>query len=30
MICDRWGVTDAEMRLHYPCDDFVPDTAWQA
>lgn len=30
MIGDRWGVTDAEMRLHYPCDDFVPDPAWQA
>ena len=30
MIGDRWGVTDAETRRHYPCDDFVPDPAWQA
>ena len=30
MIGDRWGVTDAETRLHYPCDDFVPQPAWQA
>jgi hypothetical protein len=30
MIGDRWGVTDAETRLHYPCDDFVPKPAWQA
>lgn len=30
MIGDRWGVADAEMRLHYPCDTFVPNPAWQA
>jgi hypothetical protein len=30
MIGDRWGVTDAETRRHYPCDDFVPEPAWQA
>ena len=30
MIGDRWGVTDAETRRHFPCDDFVPDPAWQA
>lgn len=30
MIGDRWGVTDAETRLHYPCDDLVPHPAWQA
>ncbi len=30
MIGDRWGVTDAEVRLHYACDDVVPDPAWQA
>jgi hypothetical protein len=30
MIGDRWGVTDAETRLRYPCDDFVPQPAWQA
>jgi hypothetical protein len=30
MIGDRWGVTDAETRLHYPCDDLVPKPAWQA
>ncbi|MFC5677093.1 polyketide cyclase [Aeromicrobium endophyticum] len=30
MIGDRWGATDAETRLHYPCDDFVPKPAWQA
>lgn len=23
MIGDRWGVTDVETRLPYPCDDFV-------
>jgi hypothetical protein len=30
VIGDRWGVTDAETSLHYPCDDIVPDPAWQA
>jgi hypothetical protein len=30
MIGDRWGVTVAEMRLHYPCDDLVPDPGWEA
>ncbi|KQX74435.1 hypothetical protein [Aeromicrobium sp. Root472D3] len=30
MIGDRWGVTDAETRRHYPCDDVVPRPAWQA
>ena len=30
MIGDRWGVTDAETSLHYPCDDVVPHPAWQA
>ena len=30
MIGDRWGVTDAETHLHYPCDDLVPEPAWQA
>jgi hypothetical protein len=24
MIGDRWGVTEAEIRRRYPCDDFVP------
>jgi hypothetical protein len=24
VIGDHWGVTDAEMTRHYPCDDFVP------
>jgi hypothetical protein len=30
VIGDRWGVTDAEMSQRYPCDDWVPDPAWQA
>ncbi len=30
MIADRWGVTQAETERRYPCDDFVPDPAWQA
>lgn len=30
MIADRWGVTRAETERHYPCDDVVPDPAWQA
>lgn len=25
MIGDRWGVTDAETRRRYPCDELVPD-----
>lgn len=24
MLGDRWGVTDAEVRRHFPCDDLVP------
>jgi hypothetical protein len=24
VIGDRWGVSDAEVARHYPCDDFVP------
>jgi hypothetical protein len=24
MIGDRWGVSDAEVARHYPCDDVVP------
>jgi hypothetical protein len=30
MIGDRWGVTDAEVALHYPCDDAVPAPVLQA
>ncbi|MEE6261524.1 polyketide cyclase [Plantactinospora sonchi] len=30
MIGDRWGVTDSEMLLSYPCDDFVVSPALQA
>ncbi|MFT4082473.1 MAG: hypothetical protein QM638_07785 [Nocardioides sp.] len=30
MIGDRWGVTDAEIALEYPCDALVPDAAVQA
>ncbi|MET0931690.1 MAG: hypothetical protein ABWX74_19370 [Aeromicrobium sp.] len=30
MIGDRWGVTPTETSRHYPCDDLVPDPAWQA
>ena len=30
MIGDRWGVTEAETRRHYPCDDIVPTPALQA
>lgn len=30
MLGDRWGVTDAEISQRYPCDDLVPDPAWQA
>ena len=32
MIGDRWGVSDAEVARHYPCDDHVPDptlVAWR-
>lgn len=30
MIGDRWGVTHAETSRRYPCDELVPDPAWQA
>jgi len=33
VIGDRWGVTDAEVARHYPCDDIVPSPvlrAWRA
>jgi hypothetical protein len=30
VIGDRRGVTRAEMSQRYPCDDLVPDPAWQA
>jgi hypothetical protein len=30
VIGDRWGVTDAETRRHYGCDDVVPDPTLQA
>ena len=30
MIGDRWGVTDDEIRRHYPCDDFVSTPVLQA
>jgi hypothetical protein len=30
MIGDRWGVTDSEMSLSYPCDDFVDSPALRA
>ena len=30
MIGDRWGVTDAEVARHYPCDDIVRDPVLQA
>jgi hypothetical protein len=30
MIGDRWNVTDDEVALHYPCDDFVPTPTLQA
>ncbi len=30
MIADRWGVTDAEIAAHYPCDDFVSRPSLQA
>lgn len=30
MIGDRWGVTDAEVARHYPCDDLVATPVLQA
>jgi hypothetical protein len=30
VIGDRWGVTQAETELRYPCDDLVPDPVLQA
>jgi hypothetical protein len=30
MIADRWGVTDAEVARHYPCDEAVQNPALQA
>ncbi|HEY3736582.1 MAG TPA: hypothetical protein VGL26_03995 [Jatrophihabitans sp.] len=30
MIGDRWGVTDEEVRRHYPCDDLVTAPVLQA
>lgn len=30
MIADRWGVSDAEIARHYPCDDYVPSPAMRA
>jgi hypothetical protein len=30
MIGDRWGVTESETLLSYPCDDFVDAPALQA
>ena len=30
MIGDRWGVTDAEVARHYPCDDIVSSPVLQA
>jgi hypothetical protein len=29
MIGDRWNVTDHEVGLHYPCDDFIPSPSAQ-
>lgn len=29
MIGSRWGVTDAEVARHYPCDDMIPQPAGQ-
>jgi hypothetical protein len=29
VIGDRWGVTEAEVARHYPCDDLVPEPAFQ-
>jgi hypothetical protein len=30
MIGDRWGVSDAEVRRHYGCDDLVPHPTMEA
>ncbi len=30
MIGDRWGVSAAETRATYPCDDYVPEASLQA
>lgn len=30
VIADRWGVTDAEVARHYPCDDEVRDPVLEA
>jgi hypothetical protein len=30
VIGDRWGVTEAEIRRQYPCDELVPDPVLQA
>jgi hypothetical protein len=30
MIGAKWGVTDGETTLHYPCDDFAPSPAMEA
>ena len=30
MLADRWGVTDAETRRPYPCDEFVASAALEA
>jgi hypothetical protein len=30
VIGDRWGVTDAEVTRHYPCDDYVASPVLQA
>ncbi len=30
MIGDRWGVTLAEIRRRYPCDEVVPEPVWEA
>jgi len=30
VIADRWGVTEAEVGLRYPCDELVPEPVLQA
>jgi hypothetical protein len=30
VIGDRWGVSDAEIQRHYPCDDYVASPVMQA
>ena len=30
MVGDRWGVSEAETRRHYPCDEFVRDPTLEA